>query len=84
MTIIAQYGLTIYEFRWPTSLVRHYDVKGALGLGEREHRPLQWPHVSLLTQGTLQIQISLVRQRSDPTLEQTNKYEFQFFLFSLK
>ena len=57
MTIIAQYGLTIYEFRWPTSLVRHYDVEGVLGLGEREHRPLQWPHVSLLTQGTLQIRI---------------------------
>ena len=57
MTIIAQYGKTIYEFRWPTSLVRHYDVEGVLGLGEREHRPLQWPRVSLLTRGTLQIRI---------------------------
>jgi hypothetical protein len=44
---------------------------GVLGLGEREHRPLQWPRVSLLTRATLQIRIRFVRQRTNPTLEQT-------------
>ena len=43
-----------------------------LGPGEQGHRPLQWPRVSLLTQGTLQIRIPFVRQRSDLTLEQTS------------
>ena len=56
----------------PTSLIHHYGVEGVLGLGEREHRQIQWPRVSLLTRGTLQIRIQFVRQRSDPTLEQTN------------
>ena len=52
---------------WLTSLIHHYDVEGVLGLGEREHRPHQWTSV----QGTLQIGIRIVRQRIDPTLEQT-------------
>ena len=50
-------------------LIHHYDVEGVLILGQREHRPFQWRHVSLLTQ----IRIRFVRQRSAPTLEQTNK-----------
>ena len=58
-----------------TPLIHHYDVKGVLGLGQHEHRPFQWPHVSLVTQETLQIRIWFVRQRRDPTLEQTNKHE---------
>ena len=37
-----------------------------------EHRPFQWPHVSLVARGTLQIRIRFVGQRSNPTLE-TNK-----------
>ena len=45
-----------------------------IGLGEREHRPLQWPRFSLLIRETLQIRIQFVRQKSDPTLEQTNKH----------
>ena len=56
-----------------TSLIHHYDVEGVLGLGECEHRPLQWPRVSSLTQGTKQVRIRFVRQRSNPALEQTNK-----------
>ena len=48
-------------------------VEGGLAFGEREHRPLRWPCFSLLTRGTLQIRIQFIRQRSDPTLEQTNK-----------
>ena len=62
----------------PTSLIHHYDVEGVLGLGEREHIPPQWPRVSLLTWGTLQIRIRFVRLRSDPTLEQTNKWSHCF------
>ena len=54
-------------------LIHHYDVEGVLILGQHEHRPFQWCHVSLLTQGTLQIRIRFVRQRSAPDLEQTNK-----------
>ena len=42
------------------------------GGGQREHRPFQWPLVSLVTRGTLQIRIQFVRQRRDPTLK-TNK-----------
>ena len=49
-------------------LIHHYDVEGVLILGQREHRPFQWRRVSLLTQ----IRIRFVRQRSAPTLEQTN------------
>ena len=56
-----------------TSLIHHYDVEGVLGLGECEHRPLRWPCVLPLTRGTLQVRIRFVRQKSDPTLEQTNK-----------
>ena len=56
----------------PTPLIHHYDVEGVLCLGQREHRPFQWPRVSLLTPGTLQIRIRFVRQRRNPTLEQTN------------
>ena len=37
---------------------------------------MQWPCVSLLTRGTLQIWIQYVRQRSDPTLEQTNRNRY--------
>ena len=55
----------------PTSLLHLYDVEGVLGLGECEHRPFQWPRVSLLTWGTLETGIQFVRQRGDPTLEQT-------------
>ena len=45
------------------------------GIGEREHKPFQWPLVSLVPWGTLQIRIQFIRQRFDPTLEtkkQTN------------
>ena len=56
-----------------TSLIYHYDVKGLLGLGDREHRPLQWSHVSLLTRGTLEIQIVFFRQRNDLTLDITDE-----------
>ena len=54
-------------------LIHHYDVEGVLILGQHEHRPFQWPRVSLVTWGTLQIWIQLVRQMSNPTLEKTNK-----------
>ena len=47
-------------------------MEGVLGLGQCEHRPFQWPCVSLVTWGTLQVRIQFVRQRSDPSLEQTN------------
>ena len=50
-------------------IIHHYDMEGLLILGQREHRPFQWRRVSLLTQ----IRIRFVRQRSAPTLEQTNK-----------
>ena len=48
-------------------------MEGVLGLGQCEHRPFQWPSVSLVTWGTLQIRIRFVRQKGDPSLEQTNK-----------
>ena len=37
-----------------------------------DQQTIQWPRVPLLTRGTLQIRIWFVRQRSSPTLEQTN------------
>ena len=55
-------------------------VEGVLGLGGREQRPLQWPRISLLTQGTLLIRIGFVRQRSNPTLEQKNKQQCWAFI----
>ena len=65
-------GICFYLLNWLTPLIHHYDVEGVLGLGQHEHRPFQLPHVTLVTWGTLQIQIRFVRQRSDPTLEITN------------
>ena len=49
-------------------------MDGVLGLGEREHEPIQWPDVSLLTQGTLQIQKGAML----PLKKQTNKQEQNF------
>ena len=49
------------------------------GIGEREHKPFQWPLVSLVPWGTLQIRIQFIRQRFDPTLE-TNKEQSLFML----
>ena len=39
----------------PKLLINPYGVEGVLGLGECEDRPFQWPCVSLVTWGTLQI-----------------------------
>ena len=55
-----------------TPLIYHYDVEGVLGLGQREHRPFQWPRVSLVTWGTLQVRI-LIRQAKEWSYPWTNK-----------
>ena len=39
--------------------------------------------LTILTQGTLQIQIQFLRQRSNPTLEQTNMIFLQKIFFSI-
>ena len=77
ISIVLYHALLIVTSR-PKSLIHHDDVEGVLGLGECEHIPFQWPHVSLLTQGTLQVRIRYVRQRNKPTLEQTNKSLLQY------
>ena len=63
---------------WLTPLIHHYDVEEVLGLGQHEQRPFQWPRVSLVTQGAMQIRTQFVRQGSDPTLEQINKHIYGF------
>ena len=57
----------------PRLLIHLSRLEGVLGLWEREYRPYQWPRVSLVLQGTLQIQIWFVRQSFNPTLG-TNKH----------
>ena len=52
-------------------------MEGVLGYGEGEHRPFQWPCVSLVPQGTLQIRMRFVRQSSDPILETNKQTETQ-------
>ena len=39
---------------------------GVLSLGKHEHRPSQWPRVSLVPRGTLQIWIRQAKVRSYP------------------
>ena len=64
---------THIEFLGRSSYIIHlHRVEGVLDFEEREHRPFQWPRVSLKSWGTLQIWIRYVIQRFDPTLE-TNK-----------
>ena len=52
-------------------------MEGVLRLGQRELRPFHWPRVSLATRGSMQVQIQFIRQRSNPTLEQTNMISAQ-------
>ena len=49
--------IAIQKRNGPMLLIHLHGVQGALGFGEREHRPFQWPRVSLVPRGTLQIQI---------------------------
>ena len=81
---MGSYPTSDTNFYRSTSLIHHYDVEGVLGPGEREHIPLQWPRVSLLTWGTLQMRIRFVRQRSNPTLEQTNNVVIEQSKFLLR
>ena len=61
----------------PRPLIHSCRVEGVLGFGEREQRPFHWPRVSLATRGSMQVQIQFIRQRSNPTLEQTNMISAQ-------
>ena len=64
----------LLQFHGGLRLLIHLScVEGVLGFGECEYRPIQWPRVSLVPRGTLQIRIRFFRQRFDPALEQTNK-----------
>ena len=64
----------------PRLLIHFSGLEEILGFWECEHRPYQWPLVSLVPMGTLQVRIRFVRQRFNPTLE-TNKQTFPITVF---
>ena len=63
-----------YKFGQLISLIRHYDCGGDAWPWGMWAQTIQWPRFPLLIRGTLQIQIWFIRQRNNPTLEQTNKF----------
>ena len=54
---VESYATKYYCYLWLTPLIHPYGVEGLISLGQGEHRPFQWPRISLVTQGTLQIRI---------------------------